>query len=384
MEQHSGRNKDRLGSIQDDNGEVHVYGSLKDDAYNEQTNYMRERTTDGFDYKAVVAAIADDESILEVFIKDMNALKRHCGGGVNFKDWWNEGGLSDTELRRIVTTRVPLEWQQRLRLQDIGHKYRDEGEISSIIDFFTLLETNEQLRNRRGSARMTPRGRTMPARGGNQGFRNRQQRGPLRQGYNQSNRNRPAGPNRYQNNHSQGYGNRQAQPSRYQPPRYQGSYNTGGRTGNSTRGNAVGGRFGGQRNDRRPFQGQNNWRPRPGGNFGNSGGRNQPPRRTEGYYASRRRNEAFYHEPMVETVEEEDEEWEQAEDEQYHIREEQDQAYHQDEAEEQLVDQWNDQFYVYDEDDDGQDQEEQGYQLMDDDNNYDCGYGYQGYGREHF
>ncbi|CAB9530515.1 unknown protein (Partial), partial [Seminavis robusta] len=82
---------------------------LKDDAYNEQTNYMRERIKPmGLTTKQWWLRLQTMNRYLKFFIKDMNALKRHCGGGVNFKDWWNEGGLSDTELRRIVTTRVPL------------------------------------------------------------------------------------------------------------------------------------------------------------------------------------------------------------------------------------------------------------------------------------
>ena len=353
---------------------------LSDDAINQQLSYLRERMKPAdLTVKEWYLRLQTLRRYLIYFVKDMKTLKQHCGSDCNFKDWWKKEILGDHDVRMIVTTRVPLSWQNQLKLQDFGHKYRDEGSISSIIDYFTLIENQERtqhrLRDRGLAARLTPRGRGIPARGGRQAYElrnHRRQQGTTNPNRGIDYRQRRPMMNSYRSNNYHGNANRQSH-NRYQPPRY---HNQGGRAGSLMRGNGVNGQFGGQRSGRGQFQGR--------GNFNNSsnGGQNQQiqVRRPDGFYQERRRrNEAFYQDQLETVDEAEDDEWQ---DDQFYIDDTDEQNYHGGNSQEdELLDTWNENFYLYDEEEEYQ--EEENYQLMDNSYHYDRDQAYDGYGRWH-
>ena len=240
---------------------------LPEDAYNVQVTYMLERAKPAqLSAKEWWLRMQTMNRYLPYFFKDLENLKKQFPN-MTFKDWWKTGGpMSNAELRRIVTSKAPEKWRDRLRESDLGHEYRDNKDTSELVDYFTTLEALEQKR-----AKNTPRGRTGQARYYNNGRYNSRGSGRFAN-------------NRRFNSHGSGsgsrYGNQQgnrfptsygsvdsyrryqnSQSGRYSNTRQgynQGSstqlhQNQGGRTGSSAFGR-NGGRFGGQRNGRGGFQ----------------------------------------------------------------------------------------------------------------------------------
>ena len=221
---------------------------LPDDAYNRQVTYMQERTKP-------MALTAKDwwlrmqtlNRYLPYFIPSREALKREFPTS-DFTDWWKQGGIDNTSMKRIVMNKVPINWQNRLREHDIGHEYRNTKTTSDLIDYFTFLETLEKTRST--TLRRTSAGRTNMSR--NRYFPSRRSAGrqydnygrdPRRVGYYQAQR--AAAPN---NNNMNNAG--------YQRP---GTYNQhmqsqGGRFGRNQTYGRNSGRFGGQRSGRGGFQ----------------------------------------------------------------------------------------------------------------------------------
>ena len=312
---------------------------LKENAYDAQVRYMQERgkpkQLNAKDWWLRMQAM---NCYLPYFMKNMDMLKRQAPTA-NFKDWWNKGGsLSDTELRRIVTSKAPEVWQIRLSETDIGHEYRDNKPTSELVEYFTTLEALEQRRNRmrgrigqtrnnnnrqynsRGSGRFANTGRT--GRSNNpRRFNSYGSSSGSRYGTSFVNRYGSVDP-RYQprrqefNNTSQG----NTQGSRNNPQLHQ---NQGGRTGTSTSGRHSG-RFAGQRNARGGFQ---------------QGGRFQG-QQFHSRYQRPSGGQAYF---------QEDEESQNDDFEHYNVQEEAEECKETEEAmmtEDQWIDAWNESLYV--------------------------------------
>lgn len=307
---------------------------LPEDAYMLQVRYMQERVKPiALESKEWWRRMQTLNRYLVYCFPDHGAMKREFPGE-DFQAWWRIGQLSEAQLRRIVTSKVPGQWQDLLRTTDIGHIHRDTKPIEDLVDYFSTLETLE----RDHSTRRVAGGRHAPARG------HRQQnyyrgRGP-NQNYSGRNPVRFSNPVRYnQSNYNpvRYYQRSPVRPiltspvrpnitspvrpdiarsttgTRYNP----GSYQRGGRIGNSTFGRNSG-RFGGQRSGRGGFQ----------------QGRFQPQRPTSGgqvYYEQEQQGDA----PEVQQEEVLVQEEEQEEGEQYAMEEQ-----------EQWFNRWNENLFV--------------------------------------
>ena len=156
---------------------------LPEDAYNRQVTYMQERVKPmALTAKQWWLRMQTMNRYLPYFIINMEALKRE-NPTADFKSWWTSGGLSEAELKRTIIIKVPGDWQDKLRINDVGHDYRDKKSINDLIDYYTTLESLE--RGKRERARRTPRGRSAPTRSGR--FNTRRQpyygRNPNQSGY---------------------------------------------------------------------------------------------------------------------------------------------------------------------------------------------------------
>ena len=140
---------------------------LPEDSYNKQITYMRER-------RKPMALTSNEwwlriqtlDRYLPYFIGTLAKLKNEFPSAT-FTEWWKSGSLTQAEYKRVVTTRVPSEWQEKLAVVDVGHTFRDNRSINDLIDYFTTLESLEQRRRQparriggpRSGQRISNRGR---------------------------------------------------------------------------------------------------------------------------------------------------------------------------------------------------------------------------------
>ena len=218
---------------------------LPDDAYDRQVSHMTERMKPkGLTAKDWWLRMQTMNRYLPYFFPSMDKLKEEVPNAT-FPDWWIEGNLSGATLKRIVMHKIPRTWQNSLKLNDIGHEYRDKKSTNDLIDYFTTLEDLEKSHQ----ARITPRGR---GNGPRNQMRNNYGRGPT---YRPRGNNNPV---RYDNNNNpvrfNNYGSNYPRRQTNYPPRAPGSYpNQGGRGRGPTFGRNNG-RFGGLQGGRGRFQ----------------------------------------------------------------------------------------------------------------------------------
>jgi hypothetical protein len=89
---------------------------------------------------------------LPYFFGSMDALKAELPSA-NFSHWWRDGGLSKADQRRIVITKIPMEWESQLRLNDSTHTLRIEKSIDALVDYLTTIENVEKLTLQKQRAR---------------------------------------------------------------------------------------------------------------------------------------------------------------------------------------------------------------------------------------
>jgi hypothetical protein len=296
---------------------------LPEDAYNSQLTYMRERSKPmGLTVRDWWLRMQTINRYLPYFFGSMDALKAELPSA-NFSHWWRDGGLSKADQRRIVITKIPMEWESQLRLNDSTHTLRIEKSIDALVDYLTTIENVEKLTLQRQRARtMAHNRRIYEGRGRNTQRDFRRQNYYTRGGSSQQGRYN-SGRNIYgsADPHFRYQGQR-ALTRTYQPQ--PGSYHSalhlqGGRAGYPIQGR-HGGRFGGQRS------GYHGLPPRRGANRGGgSFGRGPVP-------TSPRSSEQFAQETDVQEEEE-------------HSTQE-DELHYAEMTEDQLINEWNENLYM--------------------------------------
>ena len=273
---------------------------LPEDAYTRQVTYMQERRKPyGMEVKEWWLRMQTIDRYLRYFFPNVESLQRWVPSA-ELKDLWMVGGLGEQEKKRIVMTKVPQKWQEKLREADVGHKYRDTLKTDDIVDYFT--STCEQV-EKKMRVKQQPRqvqGRESPnLRRVSQYYPGRVRsvvQGPARS---------YQGPVRPYQGPARPHASGRVSPnSAYSNYNYYGSYQ-GGRIGYSTN---AGGRTGGRIS--RPPQRF------PQGHVKQIGGRYTPAQPAE----------AYYHAPIATQEQEEVEEEE--------------------EVEQELIEQWNENLFL--------------------------------------
>lgn len=89
---------------------------LPEDAYSRQVSFMRERSKPrSLTAKDWWSRIQTLNQYLPYFFTTIDEFKEHYPTET-FRSWWVTGGLTELELKQIVTTRAPKAWQDSLAL----------------------------------------------------------------------------------------------------------------------------------------------------------------------------------------------------------------------------------------------------------------------------
>lgn len=117
----------------------------QDDAYARQRQYMMERRMPhGMEVKEWWLRMQTMNRYLPYFMPSMDKLKKWFPNA-DFTNWWVDGGLSQQELKSIVTQRVPSNWAREFERVDVGHNLRDEKTTDELIDYFATLQRQERV-----------------------------------------------------------------------------------------------------------------------------------------------------------------------------------------------------------------------------------------------
>jgi len=117
---------------------------MQEDAYYRQQQYLMERRMPlGMDVHEWWLRMQTINRYLPYFFPTQEKLKKWFPTA-NWKDWWNLGGLSEQELKSIITTRLPQSWIQELERVDVGRRMRDDQTTDALVDYFGTLQRLEQ------------------------------------------------------------------------------------------------------------------------------------------------------------------------------------------------------------------------------------------------
>ena len=117
----------------------------QDDAYARQRQYMMERRMPfGMEVNDWWLRMQTMNRYLPYFIPTMEKLKKWYPNA-DFQKWWVEGGLSQQELKSIVTQRVPNKWAREFERVDVSHNMQDEKTTDELIDYFATLQRQERV-----------------------------------------------------------------------------------------------------------------------------------------------------------------------------------------------------------------------------------------------
>ena len=132
---------------------------LPDDAYNEQLTYMQERAKpNSLKVKEWWTRIKTINRYLPYFFGTQQKMQTFFPN-TDFRDWWVVGSLSEPELKRLVTNKIPDKWQRDFRKQDIGHRVRDSSETEDLVNHYHVLQTLEHKGRQRARFAYTSRTR---------------------------------------------------------------------------------------------------------------------------------------------------------------------------------------------------------------------------------
>ena len=206
---------------------------LPADAYNQQHNYLTERTKPmKLDAEQWYARYQTINNRLPYFIQSMEQLKTEFPTA-DFTRWWVDGSLSEAAMKRAILNKIPNEWNKLLRRNDIANQQRDTQPLQKLMEWFAGIELDEATdreraknkeRNTRGHG--SPRRRQTTSSGSNDRYRSENRHSQYRRSsrgidYNRTGRQSNNSNNHSGNRHDHNQPNRDRYHDRYKDrPRY--------------------------------------------------------------------------------------------------------------------------------------------------------------------
>ncbi|KAG7357555.1 reverse transcriptase RNA-dependent DNA polymerase [Nitzschia inconspicua] len=130
---------------------------LPDDAYDIQVTYLQERMKPKkLDVKQWYLRMQTLNRYLPYFIPSIDKVKE-INPSATFKEWWKDGMLSETNIKKTIKNKAPDSWQRQLKLNTIGPAQITKLTTNDLVGYYETLETLE--RRQREPSKPGPRGR---------------------------------------------------------------------------------------------------------------------------------------------------------------------------------------------------------------------------------
>ncbi|KAG7369831.1 hypothetical protein IV203_027577 [Nitzschia inconspicua] len=130
---------------------------LPDDAYDIQVTYLQERMKPKkLDVKQWYLRMQTLNRYLPYFIPSIDKVKE-INPSATFKEWWKDGMLSETNIKKTIKNKAPDSWQRQLKLNTIGPAQITKLTTNDLVGYYETLETLE--RRQCEPSKPGPRGR---------------------------------------------------------------------------------------------------------------------------------------------------------------------------------------------------------------------------------